>query len=146
MKVHLQNTLRLTLATLAVMVALGTATVWAADMCLQDDYGSVLVGKSFTFPTSGTCKSFNGYELGTNCIISGTACTANGSNLVRFNMNTSCQFGYFGTSSFYIDKLYSNVNQAGFGYACSPNPASGNWTCTQWHINTITCPASHPLN
>jgi hypothetical protein len=135
-----------TLATLGVVLALGNTSSWAADMCFRDDYNSVLVGKKFKFPRFGECSSFNGYELGTNCVISGTACAASASNEVRFNLSTSCPFGYFGTSSFRIDRLYSDLNQAGFGYACAPNTQSGSWTCTQWHINTIDCPDPHPLN
>ena len=110
-------------------------------MCFCDDYNSVLVGKKFKFPRPGDCSSFNGYELGTNCVISGTACATSTGPDVRFNLSTSCPFGYIGTSSFRIDRLYSDLNQAGFGYACSPNTAGSKWTCTQWHINTIDCPA-----
>jgi hypothetical protein len=135
-----------TMATLAMILALGSGTSWAADMCFRDDYNSVLVGKKFKFPRPGDCSSFNGYELGTDCIISGTACATSSGGDIRFNLSTSCPFGYFGTSSFRIDRLYSDINQAGFGYACSPNPSSASWTCTQWHINTIDCPEPRPLN
>jgi hypothetical protein len=135
-----------TLAAVGVVLALGSGTVWAADLCFRDDYNSVLVGKKFKFPRAGECSTFNGYELGTNCVISGTACGTSNNVDVRFNLNTSCPFGYIGTSSFRIDRLYSDINQAGFGYACSPNTAGSNWTCTQWHINTIECPNPRPLD
>jgi hypothetical protein len=126
------------------LLLLGATTARAADMCLIDDYNTTLVGYRFRFPAPNQCKPFDGYELGTNCLISGTACgTAFGE--VRFNLTTSCPFGYFGTSSFHIDRLYSDLYQAGFGYACSPNTGSGNWTCTQWHIRTIPCPNPHSL-
>jgi len=39
-----------------------------------------------------------------------------------------------------VADLALRAEQAGFGYACSPNTQSGSWTCTQWHINTIDCP------
>jgi hypothetical protein len=127
------------------LLVLGTVTARAADMCFLDDYNSTIVGQNFAFPAPNVCKSFNGYELGTNCIVSGTACGTKYGE-VRFNLNTSCSFGYFGTSSFDISRLYSDIYQAGFGYACSPNVTSGNWTCTQWHIRTIPCPNPHALN
>src|SRR5215472_12299173 len=144
MKTNLKKAF-LTLATLGVMLVVGNATTWAADMCFNDDYNSVFVGKSFSFPAAGTCKSFNGYELGTNCLITGTACGTSNNVDIRFNLNASCPDGYIGTSNFRIDRLYSNINQAGFGRACSPNVYTGSWTCTQWHINTIPCPAYRPL-
>jgi hypothetical protein len=106
----------------------------------------VLVARNFKFPRAGDCKPVNGYELGTGCVISGTACGTSNNVDVRFNLRTTCPFGYFGTSSFRIDRLYSDINQAGFGYACSPNTTGGGWTCSQWHINTIPCPFSRPVN
>jgi len=140
MKVKLTKTFPMTFAALGVMLALANVNASAADLCFRDDYNSVLVGKRFKFPRAGDCSSFNGYELGTNCVISGTACATSNNSDVRFNLTTSCPFGYIGTSSFRIDRLYSDINQAGFGYACSPNTSGSNWTCTQWHINTIDCP------
>jgi hypothetical protein len=126
------------------LLLLGSATARAADMCFRDDYNSTFVGYKFRFPAANQCKPVDGYELGTNCIVSGTACGTSFGE-VRFNLTTSCPFGYFGTSSFHIDRLYSDLNQAGFGYACSPNTSTGGWTCTQWHIQTIPCPNPHPL-
>lgn len=141
----LKKTMLATLAAMAVTLAGGAATASAADMCFRDDYNSTLVARNFRFPRPGDCKTVNAYELGTNCIISGTACATSNNVDIRFNLTTSCQFGYFGTSSFRIDRLYSDINQAGFGYACSPNTSTGGWTCTQWHINTIPCPSPRPL-
>jgi len=135
-----------TLAALGLMLALGTGTARAADMCLQDDYNSVLVAKNFKFPRAGDCKPVDGYELGTGCVISGTACGTSNNVDVRFNLSVSCPSGYMGTSSFRIDRLYSNINQAGFGYACALNWTSGGWYCTQWHINTIACPYPRPVD
>jgi hypothetical protein len=106
----------------------------------------VLVARNFKFPRAGDCKPVDGYELGTGCVISGTACGTSNNVDVRFNLSTTCSFGYFGTSSFRIDRLYSDINQAGFGYACAPNTSSGGWTCTQWHIDTIPCPSPRPVN
>lgn len=128
------------------VLVLGSESVWAADMCFLDDFNSTLIGKNFAFPGPGKCKEFNGYELGTNCILTGAACGTSDSAQIRFHWNYSCPFGAFGTSSFAISRLYSDINQAGFGYACQPNTNSGNWTCTQWHIKQIPCPASRPLN
>jgi hypothetical protein len=145
MNTNLKKSVRTTLAILGATLALGAATAQAADMCMRDDYNSTLVFQKFSFPRAGACKPVNGYELGTNCIISGTACGTSDNINVRFNLNVACQFGYIGTHSFSIDRLYSDLNQAGFGYACSPNLPSGGWTCTQWHINEIDCPSSHPL-
>ena len=146
MKTNLKKSVLTTLAIVGASLVLGSATARAADMCLRDDYNSTLVGQKFSFPRAGACKPFNGYELGTNCIISGTACGTSNNAEIRFNLTTTCPFGYIGTSSFRIDRLYADLNQAGFGFACSPNFQNGSWTCTQWHINTIPCPASHPLN
>ena len=146
MESNRKTTILRTLAALGLMFALGSGTTWAADLCLVDDYNSVLVARNFKFPRAGDCKPVDGYELGTGCVISGTACGTSNNVDVRFNLSTSCPFGYFGTSSFRIDRLYSDINQAGFGYACSPNTSSGGWTCTQWHINTIPCPFPRPVN
>jgi hypothetical protein len=145
MNANRSRLLRTTVTALATLVALGATSAGAADMCFKDDYNSVLVAKAFRFPRPGDCKPFNGYEIGTSCIISGTACGTSNNVDVRFNLTTSCPFGYIGTTSFRIDRLYNDINQAGFGYACSPNTSSGSWTCTQWHINTIPCPNPRPL-
>jgi hypothetical protein len=142
----LKITIRAALTVLGVTLVLGSTAASAADMCFRDDYNSTFVAKSFRFPRAGDCKPVNAYELGTNCVVSGTACATSNNADIRFNLNTSCPFGYFGTSSFRIDRLYSDINQAGFGYACSPNTSNGAWTCTQWHIQRIPCPASRPLN
>lgn len=144
MNTHLARRLAAVVAMLVVVLAAGAAS--AADMCFRDDYNSILVMKKFRFPKAGDCKPVDAYELGTNCIVSGTACGTSNNADVRFNLNVSCPFGYFGTTSFRIDRLYADINQAGFGYACAPNTSSGSWTCTQWHINTIACPNPRPLN
>lgn len=145
MNANLKKALVTTMAMVGATLVLGSATTQAADMCMRDDYNSTLVFQKFSFPRAGTCKSVNGYELGTNCVISGTACGTSENVNVRFNLSISCPFGYIGTTSFRIDRLYSDLNQAGFGYACSPNTQNGSWTCTQWHINTIDCPSPRPL-
>src|SRR5262245_37187190 len=146
MESNRRTTIFRTLAALGLMFALGNGTTWAADMCLQDDYYSVLVAKNFRFPRAGDCKPVNGYELGTGCVLSGTACGTSNNVDVRFNLSATCPDGYMGTSSFRIDRLYSNINQAGFGNACALNTTSGSWYCTQWHINTIPCPDPRPVN
>jgi hypothetical protein len=143
MKTNLRKAFLTMMATLGLgMLVLGSTTTWAADMCFLDDYGSTLVGKNFSFPAAGACKAFNGYELGTNCIISGAACGTSNNADIRFNLNISCPFGYFGISSFRIDRLYSNINQAGYGYAYQTNTGA----FTQWHIKTVPCPNPRPLN
>lgn len=147
MKTNLKGAFLTTLAMLGALLVLGNGPARAADMCFQDDYYSTFVGKSFSFPRAGTCKSFNGHELGTGCVLSGTACGTSDNVDVRFNLNVSCESGYYGTTSFRIDRLYSNINQAGFGYACASNASTpGSWVCTQWHINTVPCPASRPVS
>src|SRR5262245_382126 len=133
-----------TLGFVGALLVLGDAPARAADMCFRDDYNTTLVAKNFAFPGANTCKAVNAYELGTNCVVSGTACGTTFGE-ARFNLTVSCPFGYFGMSSFRIDKLYADLNQAGYGYACAPNTWNGSWTCTQWHINTGPCPSPRPL-
>ena len=144
----LKKTFLITSAAMGVMLALGNGKTWAADMCFKDDYNSVLVGKKFKFPRFGDCTAFNGYELGTNCILTGTACGTSNNADIRFNINSSCPSAtpYFGNTSFAISRLYSNINQGGFGISCSPNLFNGGWYCTNFHVNTIPCPTSHPLS
>jgi hypothetical protein len=143
MKTTLKKTLRTTLAALGLaLVGFGSATSWAADMCFVDDFNSVLVGPKFSFPSASTCKSFDGYELGTSCIITGTACGTSDNGRIAFNLNTSCPFvNYQGISSFRIDRVNSGLPQAGFGYSTQ----IGNPTLYQWHIKTVSCPNPHPL-
>src|SRR5262245_8023491 len=138
-----------TVATAAAALALlllGHTSARAADMCFLDDYNSTIVGYKFRFPGANQCKPFQGYELGTNCILSGTVCGTSAGE-ARFDLTASCAppYNYFGMSSFRIDRLYSDIQQAVCGCACSPNPQTGSWTCTQWHIRTIPCPNPHPL-
>lgn len=144
MKTRLLKTLRATLTALGLALAgFGSATSWAADMCFLDDFNSRFVGKNFSFPGAGACKSFNGYELGTSCIISGTACGTSDNGRIAFNLNTSCPFvNYQGISSFRIDRVNSGFDQAGYGYSVQ----IGNPTLYQWHIKTIPCPSPRPLN
>jgi hypothetical protein len=144
MKTTLTQALRTAVATLGLgMLVLSSAPSWAADMCLLDDYNSTFVGKNFSFPAAGACKGFDGYELGTNCIISGTACGTSDNSTIAFHLTTSCPFvNYQGIHSFRIDRLYSNINQAGYGYAVQ---LPSGYTST-WHIKTVPCPTPRPLN
>lgn len=144
MKKGLKKTLRTTLAALGLaLVGFGSATSWAADMCFVDDFGSVLVGSKFSFPSAGTCKSFNGYELSSNgCIISGTACGTSDNGRIAFHLETSCyNVNYQGISSFRIDRVNSYLPQAGYGYS----KQTGSSTLYNWHIKTVPCPNPHPL-
>ncbi len=143
MKTNLKKTWLTKLASFGLgIIMLGSTPSWAADMCFLDDYNSTIVGQKFKFPGAGDCKAFNGYELGTNCIVSGTACGTSNNADIRFHLNTSCLSGYHGISSFRIDRLYSNINQAGHGYSYQTNTGYS----TVWHIKTIPCPNPHPLN
>src|SRR5262245_23762179 len=150
LRVKKKGTLKtvVTAAAALALLVLGHTSARAADMCFNDDLNSTFVGYKFRFPGPNQCKPFSGYELGTNCVLSGTSCGTSFGE-ARFDLTVSCPseyFGmYFGTSSFHIDRLYSDIQQAGFGYSCSPDPATGNWTCRQWHIRTIPCPNPHPL-
>src|SRR5262245_14756659 len=131
------------LATLGLgLLVLGTATTWAADMCFLDDYGYTLVGKKFAFPDAGAFKPFNGYELGTNCVVSGTACGTSDNGFIRFHLTTSCNnIDYQGISSFRIERFTSGYDQAGYGYSYQIN---GGYHAT-WHNKTVPCPTPHPL-
>ena len=143
MKTNLKQAFRTLLATLGLgMFLLGGAPTWAADMCFLDDYNSTFVGKNFSFPGAGACKAFNGYELGTSCIISGTACGTSDNGAIAFHLTTSCPFvNYQGISSFRISRVNSGLNQAGYGYATQINTG----TFTVWHIKTVPCPNPRPL-
>src|SRR5262245_33745764 len=112
MKTNLKKAFLTMLATLGLgMLVLGSATTWAADMCILDNYNSTLVGKNFSFPTAGACRSFDGYELRTNCIISGTACGTSDNGLIAFHLDTSCPFvDYQGISSFRISRVNSGFD------------------------------------
>ena len=138
--------LRKTAARAAVglgLLMLGSTPSWAADLCFVDDFNSTFVGKGFSFPAAGACKSFNGYELGTSCIISGTACGTSDNGLIAFHLDTSCPFvDYQGVSSFRISRVNSNLPQAGYGYARQTNTG----TFTTYHIRTVPCPTPRPLN
>lgn len=143
MKKTWKKTLRTTVAALGLaLVGFGGGTSWAADMCFLDDFNSTLVGSNFSFPSAGKCKPFNGYEFGTGCIISGTACGTSDNGAIRFHLDTSCNnFDYQGVSSFRIDRVNSGLPQAGYGYS----KQTGSNTLYSWHINTIPCPNPHPL-
>jgi hypothetical protein len=144
MKTTLTQALRTAVATLGLgMLVLSSAPSWAADMCFRDDYNTTSVGKNFSFPAAGACKAFNGYELGTNCLISGTACGTSDNSTIAFSLTTSCPFvNYQGISNFRIDRLYSHINQAGYGYVAQINSSA----LTTWHIKTVPCPTPRPLN
>jgi len=144
MKTNLKKAFLTMLATLGLgMLVLGSATTWAADMCFLDNYNSTLVGKNFSFPTAGACRSFDGYELGTNCIISGTACGTSDNGLIAFHLDTSCPFvDYQGISSFRISRVNSGFDLAGYGYAVQ----MGTGTFVNFYIKTVPCPNPHPLN
>jgi len=125
------------------MLLLGNATIQAADMCFLDTYNSTFVGKNFSFPAAGACKAFNGYELGTSCIVSRTACGTSDNGLIAFHLTTSCPFvNYQGISSFRISRVNSHLNQAGYGYATQVNSSA----FTAWRIKTAPCPSPRPLN
>lgn len=144
MKTNLKKAFRTTVAALGLTIlGFGGASSWAADMCFVDDFNSILVGSKFSFPSAGVCKPFNGYELGANCIISGTACGTADNGTISFHLDTSCPFvNYQGIASFRISRVNSGLPQAGYGYSRQ----TGFDTLYQWHINTIPCPNPHPLN
>jgi hypothetical protein len=129
------------------MLLLGSATTWAADMCLLDEDGlGVMVGKNFSFPGAGACKAFNGYLLGSDVLISGAACGTSDNVDIRFNLNYSVPDGRFGVAAIYIDRFNSTLDQAGFGYYCQADRQDGGWICTQAHYKQISCPSPRPLN
>ena len=138
-----------TIVVVGLMLCLGTVAR-ASDMCLLDDYGSTLVGPRFKFPSAGRCSSFNGYlnGNGNGCLISGAACGTSDNGRVKFNLTYTCTTSpNFGTYFFAIDRANSYLSEAGYGGACQPDTSgTGNWTCTQFHLNQITCPVPHDLS
>jgi hypothetical protein len=134
------------------MGVLGSMPTWAADMCFREDTtGATYVGKNFSFPAAGTCKAFDGVGVGGGCVMTGTACGTSNNADIRFNLNYSCNdpifFGVFGTRSFSLSRLYSNMDQAGFGYYCQPNGVSNStWSCADLHVKTIPCSSPVPVN
>ncbi len=66
---------------------------WAADMCFTDiilgEEASLAVAKSFTLPTAGQCKEFNGYYAGTALQLSGNACGTSDNSRIRFSLRYS---------------------------------------------------------
>jgi hypothetical protein len=150
MKTNRKKAFLRTLAALGLgALVLGSATTWAADMCILDHEGlGVMVGKGFSFPDAGRCKRFSGYLLGdSGCLITGTACGTSDNNEIRFDLTHTCSgtaFGTFGVAAYHIDRLNANLPLAGFGFYCQSHIGS-DWSCVQNHIETISCPAPHPV-
>ena len=143
MKTTLQKALRTTVATLGLgLLLLGSTPTWAADMCFQDDFGSTMVGQNFAFPGAGACRAFNGYELGTSCIMSGAACGTSDNGTIAFHLTTTCPWAnYQGTANFRISRVNSGYWGAGYGYSTQLN---GGYQYN-WHTRTVPCPSPHPL-
>ena len=148
MNTNLKKALLTELAALGiVMLVLGSATTWAADMCfLNRNFGDVTVGKNFSFPDPQACKAFNGYYLSGNndCLVSGEACGTNFGE-IRFNLTASCPSGTNGMTSFHIDRLNADLDRAGSGYLCVLDRSSGLTSCSSYENKRIPCPP-HSLN
>src|SRR5262249_16105086 len=134
---------------LLVLSLVNVAAAWAVDTCFIDDVGSILVGKGFTFPTTGNCKAFNGYLNGAGnvCLISGTACGTSDGLRVKVNLTYSWMTDGAGNYWFIINRFNADLNEAGLGNACQINPANGTWFCSvSFHVKKVTCPNPHPLS
>ena len=154
MKTNLKKALFTKLATLGIgILMLGSTTTWAADMCFtEDSTHATYVGKNFSFPAAGQCKSFNGFGVGGGCVMTGTACGTSNNLEVRFHLNYSCSapdaFGVFGTRSFTLDRRYPGKDLANIGYYSQPNNTGTNvtWGYGMFHVKTIPCSSPVPVN
>lgn len=127
------------------MLLLGNAAAWAADKCFLDESGGgVIRGKNFSFPAAGACKAFQGHLLANpGGLISGSACGTSDNVGIRFNLNFSLPDGAFGVMAFHIDRLYSDIDKAGYGYYTIAHAGYGGdgWTVNNFNVHTIPCPS-----
>jgi hypothetical protein len=75
----------------AILLVLGGVTAaTAADGCITDGFGQVLVGKSLSLPAANACKPFNGFINNTYTTLNGNVCKTHDNAFYIFNI----QFGY----------------------------------------------------
>jgi len=115
-------------------------------MCFKDQFNNILVGKSFSYPTPGNCKIFNGFFNNTDYAVSGNACTTSNGFYVNFNLITSVTGGVPNTN---IAKLYSfyttrDGTVMGFGSNCDIVGGSGCVTLTD--MFKVPCPSPRQYN
>lgn len=154
MKTNLKKALLSKLATFGLGVLMfGSTTAWAADMCFTEDTtNATYVGKNFSFPVAGECRSFNGFGVGGGCVMTGTACGTSNNLEIRFDLNYSCSastaFGVFGTRSFTLDRRYPNADKTNIGYYSQPNNTGTNatWEYQMFRVKTIPCASPVPVN
>lgn len=129
------------------MLLLGSGTTWAADMCFLDrDFGNLTVGKNFSFPAAGACKTFTGYVAGSDTLVSGAACGTSDQGLIRFNLDYSAPDGRFGVFVFNIERFNADLDRSGSGYFTIANAGNGgSWAVAEFHVKTIVCPSPRNL-
>ncbi len=73
----------------AVTVLGGGGAAWA-DLCLDvNDGEGMIVGKGFSLPGAGLCKSFNGYLMPDSHVMTGTACGTSDGSAIRFTLHSN---------------------------------------------------------
>ena len=124
------------------MVLGGAGAASAADMCLRDGVGRLIVGKTFLPPTAGKCKPFNGYMANTTGVITGLACgTSNGSD-IRFNLHSS----HFVASTIVINLTRAGMSpMSGDATYCMPDVGLFPGSCFNTTMEKVDCPANRPL-
>ena len=123
---------------LALALLLGAGAAHAADTCYQGAFGNILVFKKFKLPRASECSPITGYQHGSDCTLSGTACGTSDGLLVHFNFNYICHFAGFGTYFFFTDR---SVGQ-GDGQFCQENLSTGQFTCPTFIASRVTCPST----
>jgi hypothetical protein len=129
-------------ALLTVALAFGATAAHAADACYAGVGGSVLVFKKFKLPRASECVPINGFQQGSNCILTGAACGTSDGFFVHYNFNQICRFDPFGgTYSFNTDR---SILQ-GDALFCHLSTSTGQFSCPTFIASRVTCPTPENL-
>jgi hypothetical protein len=131
-------------AALLGLMLLGATAAHAADLCFIDTIGSTLIFKRFHAPRAGDCEPLAGFQDRSSAALSGVVCgTTDGQDLVfRFEfMRDARTLGPYGFSYLRQAVSPSVPPVASGGAACDVNTNGGAWTCSQFFVERIKCPA-----
>jgi hypothetical protein len=124
-----------TVVLITVVLLLGWAGAAWADMCFQDQFDNILVGKSFSYPAKGNCKLFNGYFKDATYAVAGNACATSDGVHITFNLLAS--------NSFTIPLIYTfEVRRDGAASGSGSNCPLGGTGCAVIDVIKLpTCPS-----
>jgi hypothetical protein len=121
---------------MTLAVALTATAATAADQCFLDQFGDIVVMKRQRDPRPSDCQPIHGYQHGTGCAVTGTACGTSDGATVKYRFHYICTAEYSGPTALDLDR----GDTTGLGSACDANINGNPWGCSVYSFRKVDCP------